>query len=81
MAKIIHMWKTLPVFTPTQLGSIRAKTMICAGDHDLIRLDHTESIAAAIPGAEVWIVPNASHSAMSEHPELVNPRVLEFVDH
>jgi pimeloyl-ACP methyl ester carboxylesterase len=79
MDKIIRLWKTLPVFTPTQLGAIRARTLICAGDHDLVRLEHTEWIARAIPGAEVWIVPNASHSAMIEHPELVNPKVLEFL--
>ena len=79
MAKILFMWKTMPTFTPAELGGIRARTMICAGDHDLIRRDHTEALAAAIPGAVLWIVPNASHSAMIERPDLVNARVLEFL--
>jgi pimeloyl-ACP methyl ester carboxylesterase len=81
MTKILHMWKTEPAFTPAELGSIRARTLVCAGDHDLIRLEHTEALAAAIPGAEVWIVPAASHGAMQEHPEMVNARVLEFLAH
>jgi pimeloyl-ACP methyl ester carboxylesterase len=79
MAKIIHMWKTLPMFTPVELGGIHARTMICAGDHDLIRREHSEALAAAIPSATLWIVPNASHGAMIERPDLVNPRVLAFL--
>jgi pimeloyl-ACP methyl ester carboxylesterase len=53
MGKILVMWRTLPRFTPGELAGIRAKTLICAGDHDLIRLEHTEWIAGHIPGAEV----------------------------
>lgn len=79
MGKILTLWRTEPRFTHAQLGSIRAKTMICAGEHDVIRRDHTEALAKAIPGATLWIVPGASHGAMIEKPELVNPRVLEFL--
>jgi pimeloyl-ACP methyl ester carboxylesterase len=79
MSKILAMWRTQPNFTPAQLGSIRAKCLICAGEHDLIRREHTEALAKEIPGAKVWIVPGASHGAMIEKPEVVNPRVLEFL--
>jgi pimeloyl-ACP methyl ester carboxylesterase len=79
MNKILEMWRTEPRFTMAQLHSIRAKTLICAGDHDLIRPAHTKELAQAIPGATMWIVPDASHGAMLERPELVNPRVLKFL--
>ncbi|MFN8178410.1 MAG: alpha/beta hydrolase [bacterium] len=79
MTKILDMWRTEPRFTPAELGSIRAKTLICAGDHDLIRPEHSEALARMIPGASLWIVPDASHSAMIERPDLVNPRVLAFL--
>ena len=79
MNKIIAMWRTQPQFTPGQLGSIKANTLICAGEHDLIRRDHTEQLARTIPGARLWIVPGATHGAMLEKPRLVNPRVLEFL--
>jgi pimeloyl-ACP methyl ester carboxylesterase len=79
MNKIIAMWRSLPNWSLADLRSIRAKTLICAGDHDLIRPEHTADLAAAIPGAEMWIVPNASHSAMIERAEVVNPKVLEFL--
>lgn len=79
IAKILTMWRTLPRFTPAELGSIRAKTLICAGEHDVVRPEHTAALARAIPGAQSWIVPGASHSAMIERPDLVNPKVLEFL--
>jgi pimeloyl-ACP methyl ester carboxylesterase len=81
MKKILHMWRSEPRFTPAELGSIRTRAMICAGEHDLIRREHTEALAHAIPGARLWIVPGASHGAMIEKPELVNPRVIEFLSH
>jgi len=81
MTKIIALWKTEPHFSPHELASIRAKTMICAGDHDVIRREHTDALARAIPHAVEWIVPDASHSAMMEKPDEVNARVLEFLAH
>ena len=80
MNKILAMWRTQPRWSLADLHAIRAKCLICAGDHDLIRPEHTEQLARAIPGAELWIVPNASHSAMIERAELVDPRVLEFLE-
>jgi pimeloyl-ACP methyl ester carboxylesterase len=79
MAKILELWRTQPQWTPADLGRIRAKVLVCAGEHDVVREEHTRALAAAIPGARVWIVPGASHGAMIERPDLVNPRVLEFL--
>jgi pimeloyl-ACP methyl ester carboxylesterase len=79
MANILAMWRTQPEITAAQLHSIRARVLVCAGEHDVIRPEHTEALARAIPGAERWIVPGASHGAMIEQPALVNARVLEFL--
>src|SRR5262249_11873741 len=79
MNKILEMWRTEPNFTPDELARIRARTLVCAGEHDLIRPEHTAALAHAIPGAEEWIVPGASHGAMIERPDLVNPKVLAFL--
>ena len=78
MTRVLALWREQPNWTPADLGRIRARVLVCAGDHDVIRRDHTEALAKAIPGARLWIVPGASHGAMLEKPELVNPRVLEF---
>lgn len=77
--KVIAMWRTQPQWTEADLGRIRAKVLVVAGDHDMIRVDHTQALARAIPGAECWIVPGARHSVMVDLPELVNPRIAEFL--
>jgi pimeloyl-ACP methyl ester carboxylesterase len=79
MTKILVLWRTEPNFTPAELGSIKARTMIAGGEHDVVRPEHLEALAAAIPGARLWIVPGASHSVMMEQPELVNRTVLDFL--
>jgi len=79
MNKLLHMWRSEPQFTPKELGTIKARTMICAGENDLVLREHTESLARSIPKAELWIVPGASHSAMQEKPEEVNAKVLQFL--
>jgi pimeloyl-ACP methyl ester carboxylesterase len=79
MNKILEMWRTLPAFTTEQLTGIRARVLVCAGEHDLILPEHTAMLAHTIPGAAMWIVPGASHGAMRERPDLVNPRVLAFL--
>ena len=81
MQKLLTMWKTLPQFTPGELHSIRAKVMVCAGENDLVRPEHTRALADAIPGSTLWIVPGASHGAMIERPDQVNARVIEFLAH
>jgi pimeloyl-ACP methyl ester carboxylesterase len=79
MKKILALWRSDADLGPAMLAKIRARTLICAGEHDVIRRDHTEEIAQAIPGAQLWIVPDANHSVMIEKPEVVNPRVLDFL--
>lgn len=79
MEKVLRMWRTEPRFTPAQLGSIRARTLVCAGENDVVRREHTEALARAIPRAKLWIVPGATHSVILEQPELVNRKVLRFL--
>jgi len=79
MNKIIALWRTQPNYTAEELRRIRARTLIAAGEHDVVREEHTRALAAAIPGARLWIVPGASHSVIQEKPDLVNRTVLEFL--
>ena len=79
MNKVIELWRTQPQYTEADLARIQACVLVVAGEHDVVRRDHTEALAKAIPHATLWIVPGASHSVMQEQPDLVNRRVLEFL--
>ncbi len=80
MNKVIALWRTQPRWSRQDLGRVRARVLVVAGEHDVIRPDHTAALAHAIPHSNLWIVPGASHSVMQEQPDLVNHRVLDFLE-
>jgi pimeloyl-ACP methyl ester carboxylesterase len=63
----------------TDLNVIKSKTLIIAGDHDVIKSEHTLKIFESIPNAQLAILPNSSHSALIENSELFNEIVLRFL--
>jgi len=79
--QISHMWASQPNWTDAQLASIKTPILIADGDHDeAIKREHTEYMAATIPGAGLLILPNTSHFAFLQDPALFNAAVLGFLD-
>ncbi|MDD5149248.1 MAG: alpha/beta hydrolase [Flavobacterium sp.] len=68
-----------PNLNYSDLNVIQSKTLIIAGDHDLIKGEHTLKIYEAIPNAQLAILPNSSHSALIENSKLFNEIVLNFL--
>ena len=80
VAQIEKMWETEPSWTDAQLKSITAPVLVVDGDHDeAIKREHTEYIAETIPGAGLLILPNVSHFAFLQDPELFNYTILHFL--
>ena len=80
VAQISKMWASQPNWTDAQLKAITAPVLVADGDHDeAIKREHTEYIAATIPGAGLLILPNTSHFAFLQDPELFNFAVLHFL--
>jgi pimeloyl-ACP methyl ester carboxylesterase len=78
--QISKMWASQPNWTDAQLEAITAPVLVVDGDHDeAIKREHTEYIAATIPHAGLLILPNASHFAFLQDPELFNYAVLHFL--
>jgi len=65
----------------TDLNIIKSKTLIIAGDHDMIKGEHTLKIYESIPNAQLAILPNSSHSALIENSKLFNEITLHFLMH
>jgi pimeloyl-ACP methyl ester carboxylesterase len=78
--KIATLVTTLPHYSVADLGRIRARTLIVAGEHDMILRRHTDSLATAIPSVQEIIVPGASHFGPLEQPDTYNAIVLKFLD-
>jgi len=81
LEQIGHMWEGQPNWSDEDLRRIGSKVWIVDGDHDEgIRLDHTAYMAATIPHAGLLILPQVSHFAFMQDPELFNAAVLRFLD-
>jgi pimeloyl-ACP methyl ester carboxylesterase len=79
VGKIVHAAATEPSPGPSELGAVRARTMVIAGDDDLVTLDHTVALYRALPAAELAVLPNASHLLLEEHPDRVLGMVRRFL--
>jgi pimeloyl-ACP methyl ester carboxylesterase len=78
--QIGKMWTDQPNWTDAQLRSIKSPVLVVDGDHDEgIRREHTEYVAATIPGAGLLILPNVSHFAFLQDPVLFNAALLDFL--
>jgi pimeloyl-ACP methyl ester carboxylesterase len=62
------------------LPSIQVPCLVVAGSRDgFTPPERSRSMAAAIPNAELLEIPNASHTAPIEHPQLVDETVRDFL--
>ena len=62
------------------LPAVTVPTLVIAGGRDgFTPPDRSRAIAAAVPGAELLEIPNASHTAPIEHPQLVNLAIRDFL--
>ncbi len=77
--KIFRMASTEPTLTPADLGKVDARTLVMAGDDDMVAAEHTLAMYRAIPGAELAVVPGTSHILIIEKPELCNQIILDFL--
>jgi len=60
------------------LKQIHCPVLVMAGDHDMIKPEHTLKIFQSIPGASLCIFPDSSHGVCQQHPRLFNETVLTF---
>ena len=67
-------------FSNEQLASIKAPVLIVVGDHDFVRVEHAADAARRIPGAELGVIPDASHFVLFSEPERVTPLIKHFLE-
>ncbi|MDD5185834.1 MAG: alpha/beta hydrolase [Paludibacter sp.] len=62
----------------SELKKIKCSVLVMAGDHDIIRPEHTIKIFQSIPKAELCIFPDSNHGICQQHPDQFNDTVLRF---
>ena len=77
--KIFRMATTEPTLTESDLAKVAARTLVMAGDDDMISAEHTLRLYRGILASELAIVPGTSHALIIEKPELCNRIILDFL--
>ncbi|MEE1943960.1 alpha/beta hydrolase [Pedobacter sp. KR3-3] len=77
--RLLQMILTEPQIDPASLKTISAKTLILAGEKDLILEPHTQLIGRSIPNAQVLILKGQTHFVPEENPALFTQTVLDFL--
>lgn len=79
LSKLFRLWTREPTIDPADLSAVTARTLVMSGDRDTIRPDHSLLIASSIPGAQLCIVPGATHGLIAERPDLINVIITAFL--
>lgn len=79
IGKLLDLWGREPSIPFSELGAISAPTLVLVGEHDMIRRDHSQAIADAIPGATLEVVPGTSHMLIVEEPAAVAAHVRQLL--
>jgi pimeloyl-ACP methyl ester carboxylesterase len=77
--KLHTLWTTEPRWTTADLSKITCPALITAGDHDLVRTEHTVALQKAIPHAELAILPGSGHSVPHDDAPHWDEMVLRFL--
>jgi len=74
------MQQTQPNYAAQDLATIRVPVTVVHSEHDeFIKREHAEYLAQSIPDAQLVILPDVSHFAPLQRPELFNAAVLDFL--
>lgn len=73
---LIRLMLEEPDISDDELRSIRANTLVMAGQYDLIRRKETDHIASVIPHAKELILPRETHTSYVVHSDKLGRMIL-----
>jgi len=74
------MQRTEPAYSAAQLRQIDVPVQVVLGEHDeFIRPEHMAYLAETLPNASLTIIPEVSHFAPLQRPDVFNALILDFV--
>lgn len=77
-AEMLGLMVNDPNVKVEELSRIQNKTLVIAGDNDMIKDQHTRLIAQSIPGAELCIL-QGNHFIANKNPQSFNEAVSRFL--
>ncbi len=77
-AELLGLMVNDPFIDEADLCRVRAKTLVIAGNDDMIKEEHTRKIASLIPNAELCII-EGDHFIANKRPTEFNKKTEEFL--
>lgn len=68
-----------PQISLDDLGHIDVPVLVVAGQYDMVRLEHSEDMARALPRGELSIIPRVGHMIPRRNPKALADRVEDFL--
>ncbi|WP_440071368.1 alpha/beta fold hydrolase [Streptosporangium sp. OZ121] len=79
VAKIVEAAGDSFSLSEEELSTISSRTLVMAGDDDIIHLEHTLALYRAVQDSELAVVPGTSHVLLHEKPELCTRLAADFL--
>jgi pimeloyl-ACP methyl ester carboxylesterase len=79
LAKVAQSATEEPELTVAELSGITCRTLVMAGDDDLVTMEHTLALYRGLPASELAVVPGTSHTLLLEKPLLCTTIITDFL--
>lgn len=79
-AKSVRRMLEFKGWTPEQIQSIQAPTLVVCGDRDVVRPEHAVRTFRLLPHAQLAVLPGTDHMAIVGRIDLLLPVILPFLD-
>jgi len=80
-AKSVQRMREFKGWTPAQIQTIRAPTLLVLGDRDIVRVEHAAQMQHLMPDARLAVLPATDHLAMTDRAADVAALIDEFLRH
>jgi pimeloyl-ACP methyl ester carboxylesterase len=80
IARLLYLLSTEPNIKADDLHKISSKTLVLAGEKDVIKAEHTKLIANNISKSQLIIFKKETHMVPNENADLFNQTVLKFLN-
>jgi pimeloyl-ACP methyl ester carboxylesterase len=77
--RVITMWRGYPQLSQEDLGAVRAPTLLIVGAEDDIEMSHALAMVAAIPNAELVVIPEVGHAVPHDAPDTLVRNIERFL--
>jgi pimeloyl-ACP methyl ester carboxylesterase len=78
-ARIVEAAAVEPAMSADDLRGVHCRTLVMAGDDDLVTLEHTLALYRGIQRSELAVIPGTSHTLLLEKPAMCTGLIADFL--